>query len=231
MIKYIQALNNISSTNDDRFIPITLKDIMSGPYIEAINGKLYMVGACPYAIIYIPISKVGDTEALSQIYKRYDGKTSHLLPFEAVNATPIKTIPRSDIQEVLEKIPKIKEVIKEPIECTECNGTGEVEWVYGSYTNDDDCPVCNGRGEKGTKKVETGQMIFDYSNVVKIGDYYFFPDSLEDLFMVSETLDCHPQLLFQDDRFRYKFTVFKIEHAFFVLAPAMYNEQRVITSF
>lgn len=31
--------------------------------------------------------------------------------------------------------------------CEECNGTGEVEWEYKFYTEDFECPVCQGEGK------------------------------------------------------------------------------------
>lgn len=230
MIKYIQAMNNIVSTNDG-FIPSPLRDIMSGPYIEAIHGTLYMVGASPYSVLYVEPRYVGDAESLCKIYKRYDGKTNHLLPYAALKATPMKTIERSQIKDALDKTPRIKEVIEKSVECTECNGWGEVEWTYGAYTDDDDCPVCNGTGEGLSKKVETGKMIFTFEYVVKIGNHYFYPDRLEDLLNVSETIDAHPQLLYQDESYEYKYTVFKIENAFFVLAPAKYDQETIVHSF
>lgn len=228
MIKYIQALDNIC-TGFDSTNPLPEYDFMSTPFVEAVSGTFYLVAANPYAVLYVEPKYVGNVEAILQIYKRYD-KTNHLLPAKAVKATPIKTIERSHIKDALDKIPRIKEVIEESVECTECNGWGEVEWTYKAYTNNDDCPVCNGTGEGLSKKVETGQMIFTFEYVVKIGNHYFYPDRLEDLLSVSETIDAHPQLLYQDESYQYKFTVFKIENAFFVLAPCRYGEETIVAS-
>jgi len=34
----------------------------------------------------------------------------------------------------------------EGVECSECEGFGDVEWEYEHHTKTDDCPVCHGSG-------------------------------------------------------------------------------------
>jgi hypothetical protein len=57
------------------------------------------------------------------------------------------------------------ELIGEDVKCKACDGHGEVEWEYESYTKDDDCPVCDGSGiEDEQKPIKTGRKT--------IGDYF-----------------------------------------------------------
>ncbi len=52
-------------------------------------------------------------------------------------------------------------------ECDVCNGDGEVEWEYDTYTSYHDCPKCDGAGEIGNP-VKTGRKTLSESCHIKI---------------------------------------------------------------
>lgn len=60
-------------------------------------------------------------------------------------------IPLLSLQKAYDSLPKIKDEEYDEEECTECDGTGSVEWEYvdkngKTHHQDFDCPICNGRG-------------------------------------------------------------------------------------
>lgn len=50
----------------------------------------------------------------------------------------------TDFKKALKKMPF--KMVPPTKECTECNGTGEIEWEYKSHTRNDKCPICDGEG-------------------------------------------------------------------------------------
>lgn len=69
-------------------------------------------------------------------------------------------------------------------ECSECDGNGEVEWDYRSYSKYFDCPVCDGDGSIEVKK-PTDKKCF-VPALVKIKESYFKIELFYRLFQVSE---------------------------------------------
>ena len=90
-----------------------------------------------------------------------------------------------DIEKSLSEIPKVKEVKKKKIKCSECNGTGEVDWEYRDKNGNDyescfDCPVCDGMGYV-YNEVATGKMIPNPTAVVKVGKNSIISTDLQSL--------------------------------------------------
>lgn len=87
----------------------------------------------------------------------------------------------------------------EDIECKTCDGHGEVEWEFQSYTMDADCPVCDGSGFDEVKKsIKTGNKTFSrfYVNVLDVlVDFKYF----NRLIKVSELLDSPIELIHLSD--------------------------------
>lgn len=55
------------------------------------------------------------------------------------------------LQKAYDSLPKVEDEEYDQEDCTECDGTGYVEWEYQdekghTHFNDFDCPICNGRG-------------------------------------------------------------------------------------
>lgn len=62
-------------------------------------------------------------------------------------------IPLLSLQKAYDSLPKVEDEEYDQEECTECNGTGYVEWKYLDKNGkthykykDNDCPICNGWG-------------------------------------------------------------------------------------
>ena len=78
-----------------------------------------------------------------------------------------------NIEKALSEIPKVKEIEEKEVKCSECDGTGEVDWEYrdkngNDYENCFECPVCDGTGYV-YNEVATGKMILNPTAIVKVG--------------------------------------------------------------
>lgn len=70
--------------------------------------------------------------------------------------------------------------------CDSCDGFGEVEWEFESYTRDFDCPVCDGEGKIGkSEKIPTGEKTFG-DIVIEIDGKYFNPNFIDKIFTVKD---------------------------------------------
>lgn len=96
-----------------------------------------------------------------------------------------------DIEKAFSEIPKVKEVEEKEVKCSECDGTGEVDWEYRDKNGKDyegcfECPVCDGTGYVYSE-VATGKMIPDPTTTVKVGKnsiYYIHLKALLDAMRV-----------------------------------------------
>lgn len=101
------------------------------------------------------------------------------------------TITDKDIEKVLSEIPKVEEMEEKEVKCSECDGTGEVDWEYRDKNGKDyegcfECPVCDGTGYVYSE-VATGKMIHDPTATVKVGKssiYYIHLKALLDAMRV-----------------------------------------------
>lgn|SRR5574343_234184 len=72
--------------------------------------------------------------------------------------------------------------------CTECDGTGEVEWMYEGFLKDGDCPVCEGDGyDRKKSEITTGNKTFP-KMVAKIGESFFEFMYIHKIMIASEYL-------------------------------------------
>ena len=89
--------------------------------------------------------------------------------------------------------------ISPEIECKECKGEGEVEWQYRHYTEDFDCPVCDGSGiEQEARYEKTGNKVVGRS-LVNIKDAYFDAKLSQRLISVSDFEDKDLYLVYHRD--------------------------------
>lgn len=98
-------------------------------------------------------------------------------------------ISQTDLADALKLVKLIPEVKEITMKCTECDGGGEVEYEYKSYSRYFDCPVCDGEG-KVDRDIETGNIILDFnkSNVI-IQDITFKADIIDKLLKFMQAIN------------------------------------------
>jgi len=130
-----------------------------------------------------------------------------------------KEITLHRLQEAMKQVPLVDELDNhKAYKCKECNGFGQVEWQYGNYTDEDDCPKCNGDGEFKTDRKPTGKKVYDPSKVIIIGDSKFNVLELE---LLKKTIE-----LLKQDKFSLvnqtqpkQASLFKIEDVEILMMP------------
>lgn len=82
----------------------------------------------------------------------------------------LSIIPECRTEPLIFSVKSVSDILLKPdkvdefTECKECEGEGNVEWVYKTYYNYFDCPKCYGQGE-----VPTGKKVIDPSRRIIIG--------------------------------------------------------------
>ncbi len=113
-------------------------------------------------------------------------------------------------------------LVGKDVECKTCDGYGEVEWEFESYTKDFDCPVCNGDGyEQSTKKVKTGGKTFE-EDLVKLKNSYLLIANFYKLMEVKEKLNEPIYLIHQTEP--NKSCLFRIGVCEILIMPYMYSD-------
>lgn len=84
-------------------------------------------------------------------------------------------IPLLSLQKAYDSLPKIKDEEYDEEECSECDGTGSVEWEYvdkkgKTHHQDFDCPACNGRGyfKRNVRKCYKPE----YNAIIKLDGFF-----------------------------------------------------------
>lgn len=109
-----------------------------------------------------------------KLKKTEDSITQQIFKYEPLTLLNIST---KEMEEIKSKIPLVDEIAETEIECSECEGSGEVEWEYYSkkkrHMMDSPCPICKGTGyveedqPTGNKVPNEWAMIkFKYGQVV-----------------------------------------------------------------
>lgn len=88
--------------------------------------------------------------------------------------------------------------VGEDIDCSVCNGFGEVEWEFQKWEKYFDCPACEGSGKESEAHEEkTGEKTFGPFRV-KLGNTYFDVAKFYKLIKVQEMLGGEIELLNND---------------------------------
>lgn len=97
-------------------------------------------------------------------------------------------IPLKILQDTYDHLPTKGHLCRDKETCTECNGTGKVEWQYctkdGKYIHENhDCPICNGEGSYTTnirfvREVPYNLSIDILGNVISAGSLKALIDAL-----------------------------------------------------
>ncbi len=144
----IEKALNVVTNKEDQFRIWMQEPFNIGENVYSTDG---------YSIMKVPNNSV---RVFNECTKPENAKVT--LEYFDFKESKIMDIKLSDLKDAISKIPLIDECINADAEgkCTECEGEGEVEWEYESYTKDMDCPVCDGDGViTETKKEKTGRKI------------------------------------------------------------------------
>lgn len=95
----------------------------------------------------------------------------------------------TDLYSKVELIPEINDS-KSKVVCCECGGDGVVDWEYGTFTKEFECPYCDGEGYTYEDKPEpTGKMIKDPKQLLILNDRSFRSEQIKKLIDAME-LQC-----------------------------------------
>lgn len=138
-----------------------LRPLLLNPFIY--NGKIYATD--------------------SMILIRTDDSNNYKSnnPYQPIKKVE-KVIPKKNTEEIIslneemfEKFRTEEEVeYGEYLDCSCCNGEGDVDWKYKGNTMRAKCPVCDGSGiSDERKKKKTGKIILNPKALVKFKNKYF----------------------------------------------------------
>ena len=139
--------------------------------------------------------------------------------------TPFKTYSIQSIRDEIYKLPQVDEYDYK--ECSECDGSGEVEYTYESksgrdYEIDYDCPKCGGNGDFKTK---TGKMIPDVNNYSFYFDgSHFNPLKVSSIFNVPNCPDSFEAIAIKLNLY---FRIGEFEGVLIGLANSMENSIKI----
>lgn len=146
-----------------------------------------------------------------------------------------KIIYLSDFKRVFKNIPTIDEIISrgEYIECTECNGKGQVEWEYSGkiriYEEDFHCPVCNGSGyESEPVEFKTGNKVIDPKTIFSIHDKNFMYFYLEIIVKTMEYMNIDRVIYKYNQNSTFEQSIFEFDENVSVLIMPTTNDPEYI---
>lgn len=203
----------IDANNDLR--PMYAKPYLKDGYVHATNG---------YRLIRIK------AESLNGEYEPTDKMN---LPIPNDNCDYLIT--DKDIEKALASVPHEEEVIKigEDVECSECAGSGKVDWEYTDnngkmYEHEYDCPVCDGTGNaEEVQEKKTGKMIPCWTASIGFGNSFIRVDNVQTLLEAMKIIGVtEVHLVAQDNNI----SVFKIdENIQVIIANYMRYADYVVT--
>jgi hypothetical protein len=145
-------------------------------YREPFKKGEWICATCGPALIAIDKNRCEGT------YKVLD--TPDVKQYLLMETNRQETLLLTELEKMMNTAERIEETVTfgENIKCTECNGSGEVEWDYKDFSRYFDCPVCNGSGYTSvSSKKKTGRIIPDPEFKIKLGNRLFRLAVLEKL--------------------------------------------------
>lgn len=201
-----------------------------GNYFTEWMGKPFNIGGDVYStnsrsIMKVPNNSVrvfdelNKKEPVKEIIKYFDFKGSKIMDVKL-----------SNLKDAVSKVPLIDEITEDHIDCVECDGDGEVEWIYESYIKEMDCPACDGDGYK-IKETTTGGKVKAEGYFIDIKHNRLPTAMIDQLIIISELLEVDNIEIISQNKTE-KVIVFKVGIAEIIMMPSLLsNEQNVINSF
>ncbi len=164
-----------------------LRPVMSYPNLK--DGIVYASDG--HVLISIP------EDELSLEYKTIDNYPNAQRLIDEIEKKNLASI-KINVDDIVKELTKARLIVDTlVINCKECKGTGEVEWLYrdkksNHHTKTDECPLCEGdggiQGEHPFPRVSLSLIEDDNKSEtigIWIGDIYFHPFQLYRLVMVA----------------------------------------------
>lgn len=147
-----------------------------------------------YILVKIPHSENPGFQLMDDdLYKKFSA------PINTEITQEIR-IPIDKLKLVLENLESYSHEVysSPPIQCTECDGTGSVEWEYKNFNEEFDCPVCEGRSETKGRKFKTGLICYPTSFSVKFSSYIYSSYYVGILLQIAELLNQNEILILDE---------------------------------
>lgn len=161
-----------------RFTGDDFREWMQKPFL--IGDHAYATDA--HVMVIVPKDRVTGINELER------GDPEFVLKVIPAERNMNSDVPVEVLKAAIEKAPLVDEMKETKTECKECDGAGEVEWDYGKWTKEFDCPVCYGEGSTYTK-IPSGNKILSNDGYMKIGNSYFRVKMISDIVKVAELLE------------------------------------------
>lgn len=132
-----------------------------------------------------------------------------------------------DIMNAINKVPLVDDYDIEIKECKDCEGTGEVDFIFidsncNEHIEEVICPVCDGEGDIEFK-TPNGIKILDEDYTIKIKDSLISARWVEELLYIAEYLKAdYVTLVSQESSM--KPSILKIEEVEFLIMPFISSE-------
>ena len=152
-----------------------------------IDNKVFATDG--FALIAMPKDKI-NTEGV------WSGEKTVLGSIYPMKKEFEQVISFSQLSEMMKLVPLVDEVVEkdETAECKECDGSGEVTYLYESksgrtYEYEYECPICEGTGVIGDiVEIPTGRKIADPKGTCKIKESVFHIKQINRIYEVMKLL-------------------------------------------
>ena len=175
-----------------------LRPVMNAPFIQ--NGCVCATNG--HALIRVAKSETKEEYA-------HSAKPNCNAVFLKTKKEEVITFKR--LEELLAEVEQVEETkqVGKSIECEECEGTGEVSWEYKRWTENDECPVCDGSGYSSeVKHIPTGKMIPNPQEAILLGDKTFRAGYVSVLAKTMELMEIYSVVMKYNEKKPYEQAVF-----------------------
>lgn len=166
IINYQEIFNLFCEKEPTIRVDLLVPHIASGNYVA--TDRVSMI-YCPTKNIQLDFIKV-ETEKAEKYDKIFSTESNCHIKIK------VSELESGLIPSMIDEF----KVVGKDVDCDECGGQGEVDWEYSArhrtYTENFDCPVCDGFGLSAREKtVPTGNKIPDEKKMFHLlGSYFYY---------------------------------------------------------
>lgn len=224
--------NDKNNKNAHEYFDILTSFCDDDKYHEWMN-KPFRVGLKAHStdrhfLVIMDAEKIKDFKELPVLENK---KLSGIIPDERNKSFDIEV---SKIRSDFEKAPQVDcyDIIGEDVNCSECNGGGEVDWEYKHHILEADCPVCDGEGQISTsERIKNGKTKVEDFLCIKIGNSFFYANILDKIVKTAEKIQAKTITLTYQDTPR-KASMFKLNDFEILVMPCIQDDNhKVIASY